>query len=98
MILPSAWKEQLGALEFSGEIQIDVVKQDNVRAKVYGPVRVQIRGFRPICSEVAFVEIHSTNGKCLIGHLVLAQSQAEIVVNADRLVRGRRLDLKKVVS
>ena len=58
MVLPKAWKSQLGDLEFSSEMEVEVATQEIVKAEVCGPVRIQIEGFRPISSEVVFVDIN----------------------------------------
>jgi hypothetical protein len=59
-------------------------------------VRIQIDGFRPIFSEVSFVEMKAEEEECdpLIGHLVLAQSQAAVDMLGHRLVPIKHMDLK----
>ena len=56
MVLPSGWKDRLGNLNFSSEIEVETATQETVIAEVCGPVGIQIEGFRPILNEVAFVE------------------------------------------
>lgn len=70
--------------------------QDRITGKVYGPVRLQIEGFRPIFSEVSFVGIEDEVGEYepLIGHIVLAQSQARVDTPGNRLVPIEHIDLK----
>lgn len=64
--------------------------------EVSGPVRIQIEGFRPIFREVSFADLSNDGGDCevLIGHLVLAQSQAAVDIFGHRLVRIEHMDLK----
>src|SRR5262245_15201737 len=96
MILPSAWKDRLGVLDFTEEIEVEAATQDVVRAEACGPVRIQIEGFRPIFNEVVFVDMKPTNGdyEPLIGYIVLEQSQAAVDMAGHRLVPVRYLDLK----
>jgi predicted aspartyl protease len=96
MVLPSAWKERLGKLEFSTEIEVETATQERVAAEVCGPVRIQIEGFRAILNEVAFVDMKSDRGEYepLIGYIVLEQSLAGVDVISQRLVHLKHFDLK----
>lgn len=96
MVLPSAWKDRLGALKSSTEIQVETATQETVTAEVCGPVRIQIEGFRPIFNEVAFVEMNPADGEYepLIGYIVLEQSLAGVDMLGHRLVPIKHLDLK----
>jgi hypothetical protein len=96
MVLPIAWKERLGTLESTRTIQLETVTKEILKGEVCGPVRIQIEGFRPIFSEVAFVEIKPADGeyKPLIGYIVLEQSQAAVDVLGHRLVPIKNMDLK----
>ncbi|MDQ1639631.1 MAG: hypothetical protein QOF62_2970 [Pyrinomonadaceae bacterium] len=78
MVLPASWKDRLGELESTRTVELETATQGTVKGEVCGPVRIEIEGFRPICSEVTFVEMKTENGRCepLIGSIVLAQSQA----------------------
>ncbi|HEX9425041.1 MAG TPA: aspartyl protease family protein [Pyrinomonadaceae bacterium] len=96
MVLPSAWKGRLGDLEFSTQIEVETATQETINAEVRGPVRIQIEGFRPISSEVAFVEMNPVDGEYepLIGYIVLEQSQAGVDMFGHRLVPIKHMDLK----
>lgn len=96
MVLPSAWKDRLGPLEFSTEIEVETATQETVTAEVCGPVRIQIEGFRAIFNEVAFVEMKPADGEYepLIGYIVLEQSQAGVDMLGHRLVPIKHMDLK----
>lgn len=100
MVLPSAWKDQLGALEFSTEIEVETATQETVTAEVCGPVRIQIEGFRAILNEVAFVDMKPTDGdyEPLIGYIVLEQSLASVDMLGQRLVPIKHMDLKCLPS
>lgn len=95
MVLPSAWKERLGKLEFS-EIEVETATQERVAAEVCGPVRIQIERFRAILNEVAFVDMKSDRGdyEPLIGYIVLEQSLAGVDMISQRLVHLKHFDLK----
>src|SRR5713226_1317286 len=73
MVLPTAWKDRLGKLESTRTIELETATQEILTGEVCGPVRIQIEGFRPIHSEVSFVDMTPENDeyKPLIGHIVL---------------------------
>ena len=100
MVLPSAWRNRLGKLESSTEIEVETATQETVWAEVCGPVRIQIDGFRPIFNEVVFVEMSPTNGKYepLIGYIVLEQSQAGVDMLSHRLFQIGHMDLKSLIQ
>ena len=78
------------------EIEMETATQQTVTDEVSGPVRIQIEGFRPIYSEVSFIDMHPANGEYepLIGYLVLEQSQAAVDILGHRLVQVKHMDLK----
>ncbi len=96
MVLPTAWKERLGELREIGTVDLETATQKTVQGAVCGPVQLQIEGFRPIFTEVLFVDMEPENGKYepLIGYIVLEQSQAAVDMMGHRLVHVKRLDLK----
>jgi predicted aspartyl protease len=96
MVLPTAWRDRLGKLEMIGEVELETATQDTVKGEVYGPVRLQIEGFRPIFGEVLFVEMHPVDGtyEPLIGYIILEQSQAGVDMLGHRLVPIKHMDLK----
>jgi predicted aspartyl protease len=96
MVLPSAWKDRLGKLEFLTKIEVETATQERVAAEVCGPVRIQIEGFRAILNEVAFVDMKSDRNEYepLIGYIVLEQSLAGVDMISHRLVHLKHFDLK----
>jgi hypothetical protein len=96
MVLPIAWRDRLGKLETTTEVEMETATQETIRGEVSGPVRIQIEGFRPIYSEVSFVEMHPGSGEYepLIGYLVLEQSQAAVDMLGHRLIQAKHMDLK----
>src|SRR6267143_6163961 len=96
MVLPSAWRDRLGHLDTTTQVEMETATQETIRGEVCGPVRIQIEGFRPIHTEVSFVEMQPKDGEYepLIGYLVLEQSQAGVDVLGHRLVPIEYMDLK----
>jgi predicted aspartyl protease len=96
MVLPSAWRDKLGKLVTTTQVEMETATQETIRGEVCGPVRIQIEGFRPIHTEVSFVEMQPEDGEFepLIGYLVLEQSQAGVDVLGHRLVPIKYMDLK----
>lgn len=96
MVLPMAWRDQLGNLETMTDVEMETATQDTIKGVVCGPVRIQIEGFRPIHHEVAFVEMTPEDGQYepLIGYLVLEHSQAGVDMIGHRLVQVKHMDLK----
>ena len=96
MVLPTAWRERLGELREFGTVDKERADQSSLQGTVCGPVQIQIEGFRPIFSEVVFVDMEPEDGKYepLVGYIVLEQSQAAVDMLGHRLVHVRRLDLK----
>jgi predicted aspartyl protease len=97
MTLPMAWRDRLGDLEQFRRTQLQTATQTSVEGAVCGPVRIQIEGFEPICSEVVFVDMEPVDGdyEPLVGYLVLEQSQAAVDMLGHRLIHVKRLDLKR---
>ena len=62
LTLPSAWRERLGDLEEYGEIDLETATGHTVNGTVCAPVRIQIEGFRPIATEVVFVDMEAEEG------------------------------------
>lgn len=96
LILPAAWKDRVGRLEVVGKVLCETATQETVDGEVCGPVKIQLEGFRPIYSELIFVEMHPSDGTSepLIGHLVLQQSQAAVDMVGHRLIHVKDIDLK----
>ena len=95
-MLPSVWKDRLGELEGIREVEVEVANQETVKGTICGPVRVQIEGFKPIFSEILFLEMVPTNGdyEPLIGYIALEQSQAAVDMIGHRLTHIKYMDLK----
>ena len=96
MVLPSAWKDRLGELDLVGEIEFETADQSSLTGEICGPVKIQLEGFRPIYSEVAFIDMEPEDGiyDPLVGYIVLEQSQAAVDMVGHRLIHVKRMDLK----
>lgn len=96
MVLPSAWKNKLGDIEIVEQIEVELANQTVAKGEICGPVKIQIEGFRPIYTEVLFVDMKPENGiyEPLIGYIVLEQCQAGVDMLGHRLVHIKRMDLK----
>jgi len=96
MVLPLAWKDKLGDIEVMGQIEVELADQTPKVGEICGPVRLQIEGFRPIYTEVLFVDMQPENGiyEPLIGYIILEQCQAGVDILGHRLVHIKRMDLK----
>jgi hypothetical protein len=95
LVLPNAWRKRLGDLTEIGTVEMETATQ----ATVCGPVQVQIEGFRPIFTEVLFIDMQPQDGRYepLLGYIVLEQSQAAVDMLGRRLVHVKRLDLKQCI-
>ncbi len=73
MVLPSAGRDRLGDLEDVATIMLETATQATVEGSVCGPVRIEVERFRPISTEVMFVDMTPDNGayEPLIGSVVL---------------------------
>ena len=79
-----------------GKVELETADQSAIEGRVCGPVRLQIEGFRPIYTEIIFIDTKPENGEYepLLGYIPLEQSQAAVDMLGHRLVHVKRLDLK----
>src|SRR5690349_19660498 len=98
LTLPTAWRDRLGDLALIRTERLETADQRIIPGEVRGPVTIQIEGFRPIVSEVIFMDMESRDGRYdpLLGYLVLEQSSAAVDMVAHRLVPVRYVDAKLV--
>jgi hypothetical protein len=96
MVLPSAWRDRLGNLREIGLSEFETATQEKVTGAICGPVQIQIEGFRPVHSEVVFIDMEPENGEYdpLLGYIVLEQCPAAVDMLGHRLVPVKHLDLK----
>jgi len=96
LVLPSAWRDRLGTLEAMEKVTVETATQEVIEGEVCGPVRIEVEGFRPIYSEVLFLDMKPADGtyEPLIGYIVLEQCQAAVDLLGHRLIPGKPVDAK----
>ena len=96
LVLPLAWKDQLGELPEVEMVEIETADQRIVVAEVRGPVRIQLEGFRRVTGEAIFVEMApGEHGyQPLVGYTVLELSGVAVDMVSHSLVARKYYDLK----
>ena len=96
LVLPSAWKDQLGEMELMDSLELETATQSLIKGEVYGPVRLQIDGFNPVHSDVLFIDMEPADGlyEPLVGYIPLEQSGAAVDMLGHRLLHVKHFDLK----
>ncbi len=57
LILPKEWKKRLGEFSSIEEVKLLLANNQVIKGDAYGPVGIQIEGFRKIYNEVIFMEM-----------------------------------------
>jgi predicted aspartyl protease len=98
LVLPSAWKERLGELELIETVELETANQAHVQGEIWGPVKVQVEGFRHTYTEVMFIDMNPEDGSYepLIGYIILEQAQIAVDMVRHKLMKAKRLDLKSI--
>src|SRR5262245_35463718 len=94
LTLPAAWKERLGPLPLSRNVELHLADHRVVRGEICGPLRVQIDGFDPIGGEVIFLDMPD-EAEPLIGYLTLEQVGIVVDLVGHRLVKLPYRDMKQ---
>lgn len=97
VVLPKAWKEQLGDLEFVEEVEFEAANQLKGTGEIFGPVKIEIGNFRAVFDEVLFIDMNKNQDESyepLIGYVVLEKIPVAVDMLGHRLVKVRALDLK----
>lgn len=96
LTLPSAWAARLGEFPYIEKVEMMTATQEACAAELRGPVRIRIEGFRPLYSEVLFVDMESEDGKYepLLGYTPLELCGAAVDMLGHRLVPVKYIDLK----
>lgn len=96
LTLPTAWKDRFGNFDSENEVELQTATQETVTGTVCSPARITIEGFRPIFSEVLFVDMRPSEGEYepLLGYIALEQCGAAVDVLGHRLVPVRYMDAK----
>ena len=96
LTLPNAWRERLGNLRELGKVEVEIADQSIIQGVICGPVLLNIARFRPILTEVLFIDMQPEEGSYepLIGYIPLEQAQAAVDRLGHRLIKVSRVDLK----
>ncbi len=96
LTLPNVWRDRLGKLTTLDTVTVETATQAVVSGDICGPVLLRMEHFRPILTEVLFVEMDPADGQYepLIGYIPLEQAQAVVDPVGHRLVKVSRVDLK----
>jgi predicted aspartyl protease len=95
--LPSSWRAKLGKVEQLGEVEVVMADQSTKKGRICGPVRARIGEFRPIMTEVLFLDMQPDEEgeyEPLVGYIALEQAGAAVDMFGRRLVHVGRVDLK----
>ena len=97
LTLPSTWRDRLGALTLLDTVSVETATQAAVSGDICGPVLLRMGDFRPVLTEVLFIEMEPSDGhyEPLIGYIPLEQAQAAVDMVGHRLVKFSRVDLKR---
>ena len=96
LTLPNAWRDRLGQLTRLDTVDVETANQTVVSGDICGPVLLRMEHFRPVLTEVLFIEMEPADGQYepLIGYIPLEQAQAVVDPAGHRLVKVIRVDLK----
>ncbi len=96
LTLPKAWQARLGPLTTLDTVEGETATQAVVSGDICGPVLLRMEHFRPVLTEVLFIEMEPADGQYepLLGYIPLEQAQAAVDLLGHRLVKISRVDLK----
>src|SRR5437879_908691 len=88
----------VGRLADFRTVDVETATQAIVSGEVCGPVKIQVEGFKPIGTEVMFLDMEPRDGayEPLVGYIPLEQSQIAATSSAKRLVPVKHLDAKNL--
>lgn len=94
--LPNAWRNRLGLLRVLEQVEVETADQSVIQGEICGPVEIRIEGFRPILTEVLFINMEPEDGTYdpLIGYTTLELAHAAVDMVGHRLINTKRVDLK----
>ncbi|MEM7697856.1 MAG: hypothetical protein AAF236_05570 [Verrucomicrobiota bacterium] len=97
LTLPAAWKDRFGAFKRVTEEAFENASGDTVIGEVAGPVEIVIERFRPIYSDVLFIEMRPDEKgyfEPLLGYIPLESANLGVDMVGHRLISAKRMDLK----
>lgn len=63
LTLPNAWRDRLGQLTRLDTVDVETAPQAVVSGDICGPVLLRLERFRPVLTEVLFIEMEPTDGQ-----------------------------------
>lgn len=99
LTLPAAWRERLGPLAITEEVELLLADQRVVQGWLCGPVVIEVAGFASTVAQVLFLDMAERDGRHepLLGYLTLEQLRIAVDMVGHRLVKIPHLDLKRAV-
>ena len=96
LTLPKAWQARLGQLTRLDTVEVETATQAVVSGDICGPVLLRMEHFRPVLTEVLFIDLEPADEQYepLIGSIPLEQAQAAVDLLGHRLVKISLVDLK----
>jgi len=96
LTLPTAWREQLGALDVCERVDLLLANQRAATGELCGPVTIHIEGFRATHGDVLFTHMDPVDGRYqpLLGFLTLEAAGVVVDMVEHRLAAVRRYDLR----
>lgn len=94
LTLPKSWKDKLGDLALSEEVELKMASGEVVDGELYGGVIFKIGNFREIFGEVLFIDMEADKDgeyEPLIGYLPLEAIPANVDMLNHRLVKVKAL-------
>ena len=90
LTLPTAWRDRLGKLTRLDTVSVETATQAVVSGDICGPVLLRMGDFRPVLTEVLFIEMEPSDGhyEPLIGYIPLEQAQQPVVKALRRTEMG----------
>jgi len=100
LTLPNAWRDRLGPLMELDTVDGETANQSVIQGLICGPVLLRMERFRPVLTEVLFIDMQPEDGmyEPLIGYIPLAQAQAAVDLVGHRLIKVSRVDLKALAG
>lgn len=89
LVLPAAWKPRLGDLEVFQVVPAEMATGETISGEICGPVRLTVEGFRPISTEVMFIDMQPIDGRYepLLGYIPLEQIPVIVDMAKHQLVQ-----------
>ncbi len=96
LTLPSEWAKRLGDLPYVEKVEMVTATGEVIDGEMRGPLRLYIGNFRPLHTDVLFVDMEDEDGEYepLLGYTPLEMCGAAVDMLGHRLVHAKYIDLK----